>query len=684
MTISSDEILAGLDPEQREVATSIGGPVCVLAGAGTGKTRAITHRIAYGVVSGQYNPAHVLALTFTAKAAAEMRSRLRGLGSEAVSARTFHAAALRQLRYFWPQAIGGAMPNLISSKVPAVAETCRRLHLSVDKPALRDIVSELEWAKVSMVLPEDYPRAARAAGREGVAGFDPISISRIIGRYEDVKADNNVIDFDDVLLLLHGILNDKPEIAHRVRGQYRHLVVDEYQDVSPLQQQLLKVWLGTSQDLCVVGDAAQTIYSFAGARSHYLTSFTKEFPSARIIKLERNYRSTPQIVSAANTVLEGASTRLKLRLASQRESGIAPTVTAHADDVAEAQATAEAISGLIAQGHSAQQMAILFRTNAQSEAFENALAERGINYLVRGGEKFFQRQEVMTAMTALRTAANVAKEGQDLVEFAQDILSSVGWKETAPPTAGAARERWEALQALVGLAQQVAERPGGGTVQDYLAELHERAEAQNAPGVDGVTLASIHTAKGLEWDVVFVVGASEGLLPISLAKDDEAVEEERRLFYVALTRARDVLRISWSRSRTPGGRASRKQSRFLDTLAPESAPSSGRGRGKKTHLVTACKNCGSNVDGPARKGLGLCEDCAPEYDEALFARLREWRKSRAEEDGVPAYVVCNNSVLGALAQHRPGTLDELMRVPGIGSAKAERYGSELLKIVAGE
>ncbi len=686
-----EAILAALDPEQREVARTFGTPLCVLAGAGTGKTRAITHRIAYGVATGQLNPRHVLAVTFTHKAATEMRSRLRDLGVPAVQARTFHAAALRQLRFFWPRTVGGSLPELMPSKMAGIAEACRRLHMQVDGAALKDIVTEVEWARVGMLTPEAYPQAAERSHRPGVAGFDARSIARILVQYEEVKKDRGVIDFEDVLLHMVGILAEREDIAREVRAQYRHFVVDEYQDVSTLQHALLRLWLGPSDDLCVVGDAAQTIYTFAGARARFLLDFRREFRRAEVIRLERNYRSTPQVVQLANTVLDGARGRTRdhrLTLVAQRPSGVEPRIESFPDDPGEAEGVATQIAEMIRGGRRASEIAILFRTNSQSEAFEEALTARGIGYLVRGGEKFFERQEVRRAMVTLRAARMV--EHDDLSRAVRDLLSQQGWSPSAPEGTGAVRDRWDSLNALVGLADTISERPGA-TMADVVAELEERAEAQSAPVVEGVTLASIHTAKGLEWSVVFVVGASEGLLPISMAKTAAEVEEERRLFYVALTRARDELIVTWSGSRTPGARASRKPTRFLDAVLERPAENR-RGGGVRTRTkgrrgtteYISCRVCADGLDTPRERKLGRCEDCPPLVDEGLVERMKAWRLERARAAGAPAYTVFTDVTLEAIAQRRPRSNEEMLAIPGIGPTKLERHGRDLLAWLAEE
>lgn len=661
--MSADQILEALDPEQRDVATALHGPVCVLAGAGTGKTRAITHRIAYGVRVNAYNPQSVLAVTFTARAAGEMRERLRALGAHGVQARTFHAAALRQLSYFWPQVVGGQIPQLVEHKAPLVGRAARAVGLSPDRLTVRDLASEIEWAKVSLVGADDYVKVTADAGRPAPAGVERQQVVDVMRAYEEAKADAVVLDFEDILLLLADMIGRHGEVGDQIRRQYRHFVVDEYQDVSPLQQFLLDQWLGGREELCVVGDPAQTIYSFAGASPRHLLEFSREHPGATVIRLVRDYRSTPQVVNLANGLMASrGNTRTGVELIAQRPSGPDPVYTAYADDAEEAAGVADRIGRLIASGVAPSEIAVLYRTNSQSEEFEDALANRGIGYLVRGGQRFFDREEVRNAMVLLRGAAVSPGEGP-LGEQVRDAISSAGWSEQAPAARGAVRERWESLQALVQLADDFdAAGDHAATLREFVEHLAERAQAQHAPAVEGVTLTTMHAAKGLEWDAVFIVGCSEGLMPISLAETPDAIEEERRLLYVAITRAREHLHLSYARARKVGGKATRKRTRFLDKWWPEPGRSPRVGKPKLTKDQTLAE---LNAD-----------------QAHLFEALRAWRLELAQEASKPAYTVLTDASLIQIARERPSTMGELGKVRGVGASKLDQFGAQILRVVA--
>lgn len=564
------KLLDALDPEQRRVAQQVTGPLVVRAGAGTGKTRAITYKIAYAVASGVYDTHDVLAVTFTTRAASEMSARLRALGVPGVQARTFHSAALRQLRYFWPTAVGGPPPNLVDHKAPLVAAAASRLGLRADKTTVRDLASEIEWAKVSLISPSDYVQTVTELGRDMPAELTAEQTARLLTVYQSVKSERGVIDFEDVLLLTVGMLAERGDIAAKVRAQYKHFVVDEYQDVSPLQQELLNQWVGSRNNLCVVGDVAQTIYSFTGATSKYLVDFPKRFPGAGEVELVRNYRSSPQVVSLANRIVRNmgrGTSKLQgaVQLQTQREIGKAVQYYVYSDDEAEARAVVQQIIKLRDSGVNLADQAILYRINAQSQAFEQALSEAGIGYLVRGAEKYFNRQEIRKAMVLIRS---MAKAGSPipLTQAVADAASSVGWTASPPAGTGAVRERWDALDALVKLGEDRAQK--GLSLRDFAAELEERAASANAPQINGVTLSSVHAAKGLEWDAVFFVGVSEGLFPISQAQTPQQIAEEQRLAYVAVTRARSHLHVSYAKARSEGRRATRKPSRFFDGIWP--------------------------------------------------------------------------------------------------------------------
>jgi DNA helicase-2/ATP-dependent DNA helicase PcrA len=700
---SVERVLAGLDPEQRTAVTAPAGPVCVLAGAGTGKTRAITSRIAYRSLAGEIAARHVLAVTFTARAAAEMRARLAALGVGAVQARTFHAAALRQVRYFAPRLLAGRqMPELMESKARLVTLAAARAGVRTDRTGARDLASEIEWAKSSLIEPGEYAVAAAKATRE--PPYDAAKVAEVFAAYETLKRAQGVIDFEDMLRAAVWGIDEHPDVAEQIRAQYRHFVVDEYQDVNPLQQRLLETWLGGRDDVTVVGDASQTIYSFTGATAAHLIDFPRRYRGAKVIRLVRDYRSTPQVVGLANAVIQqarGTEARLRLELVGQRPPGPEPDLRIFGDEPAEAAAVAARAAELIGAGTPASEIAVLFRTNAQSETYEKAFTEAGVPYVVQGAARFFERTEVRRARVALRAAVRSTSADTPLPQAVTEALAAVGWSADQPPPGGAAREQWEALAALVVLAEEFAAAPpvvpadDGGTVQrpvtltEFNDELTRRADQQHVPTVDGVTLASLHSAKGLEWDAVFLVGMVEGTLPTTYAKTPEALEEERRLLYVGVTRARQWLWLSYGGARSPGGRA-RRPSRFLPQMdrsgggerAVGLRPGEQRAARRRGQVVS-CRVCGATLLAGADRKLGRCPTCPSDLDEELYGKLHDWRSRTATAQQVPPYVVFTDATLTALAERRPGAPEELLAIAGIGPRKLGFYGSAVLALIGG-
>ncbi len=695
MPLMADPLLAGLDDEQREAVLAPRGPVCVLAGAGTGKTRTITHRIAQLVAGGHVAAGQVLAVTFTQRAAGEMRSRLRALDAAAqggtpvgaVQALTFHAAAHRQLRYFWPRVVGNTRWELLDTKFAVVARAASRCRLNVSTDDVRDLAGEIEWAKASLITPEQYAGAVAGAGRD--TPLDAEKVVAVYTAYEALKVrdeDVTLLDFDDLLLHTAAAIENDAAVAAEFRDRYRCFVVDEYQDVTPLQQRVLSAWLGDRDDLTVVGDANQTIYSFTGASPRFLLDFSRRFPDATVVRLERDYRSTPQVVSLANRVIAGARGRVagsKLQLIGQREPGPAPSFREHPDERTEAAAVAASIGRLIESGTAPSEIAILYRVNAQSEVYEEALTEAGIAYQVRGGEGFFHRQEIKQALLALQRAAGRDNEGP-LPDVVRGLLEPLGLT-TEAPTGTKARERWEALTALAELVDDEAAQRPGLELPGLVAELRLRADARHPPVVQGVTLASLHAAKGLEWDAVFLVGLADGTLPISHAlahgPDSEPVEEERRLLYVGVTRARTHLALSWALARSQGGRQSRKPSRFLNGIAPQTRAEAVPGKSRRTKGPVRCRVCNKDLATPAAIMLRRCETCAGDIDEELLLALKDWRRGAAKEQNVPAYVVFSDNTLIAIAELRPTDNASLIAIPGIGARKLEQYGPDVLELV---
>jgi DNA helicase-2/ATP-dependent DNA helicase PcrA len=539
VALDPDEILGALDDDQRAVALATRGPICVIAGAGTGKTRAITHRIAYAAAIGTMDPQKVLALTFTARAAGEMRARLRSLGVPTVAARTLHSAALKQLLFFWPTVFGGRTPDLITSKSGFITEAIRRAGLSsslsiTNRELMRDVASEIEWAKVSEIAPEDFLN--EIAQRVTKPRVNAEQLVQLYVAYESIKKQELAIDFEDVLLLCAAMVEEEREVRERIQNQYRYFTIDEYQDVSPVQQRLINAWLGTRNDICVVGDPAQTIYSFAGATPVFLNTFTQRFPDAEVIRLSTGYRSTPEITFAANSLLRSGS--MGQELTAINSHGSKPLVQGFKDESAEIAGVSREINALLAAGTEPQEIAILARTNNQLKAMEREFIREAIPYQVRNTERFFDRTDVRDFLKHVRQASVIPSEGSEWIDELRSIAQ--------PFLTG---ESIDGIAALLHLGRELDSDPQfqPKSLRGYLREVEDRVSQNNPPTMPVITLATLHAAKGLEWERVFLIGASEGILPLTNSSilTDAVLAEERRLFYVGMTRAKADLHISY-------------------------------------------------------------------------------------------------------------------------------------------
>ncbi len=659
--LDSDAILADLNEEQREAATAVSGPVMILAGAGTGKTRVISHRVAYAVAIGAVDERQVLVVSFTNKAADEMSQRLRRLGLSRATASTLHAAAKRQLEHFWPLRHGRQLPTLITSKLPVIGPLARRLPGGYRYVAARDLADEIEWAKNRRVAPAQYPDLAAATDRSPPIPVD--LMGRLYADYERAKQRAGVLDFEDLLEEAVRLYGGDAEAAQLVRRRYAWFSVDEYQDTNPLQQSLLDAWLGDRRDLAVVGDPNQTIYSFTGATPRYLLEFATRFPEATVVSLVQNYRSTPQILGLANRLVAGSAGPT---LRATRPEGPAPGMHAYPDGATELAALVEQIRQLLANGSRPGEIAVLTRTNVQLEPMAAALRAAAVPFHFQG-TPFYRTPEVRGAISALRGARQ--EDGEDLVSLALRRWRPLGFDPDAPatddPEAALRRQLFETLLGVVRAV--VAARPQAGP-GDVLAEFERQAAVETDEAADGVTLSTIHGAKGAEWPAVFVPMLEDGALPIHFAfRSPEAMEEERRLLYVAITRAQGRLALSWARLReSPKGKAERRTvSRFVEPLLPPRASREVR----RTPEKRRHRSAGNEADADPDRGL--------------VERLMEWRRTRARQDGVPAYVVAHDAHLRAIAAARPSTHAELLGMPGMGPVKTERYGDDILAIVRG-
>ncbi|HEX6331430.1 MAG TPA: ATP-dependent DNA helicase UvrD2 [Actinomycetota bacterium] len=638
---SPEEILAPLNPEQRAAAEAVRGPVAVIAGAGTGKTTTITHRIAAQIASSAFAASSILAVTFTEKAARELKERLARLGAEGVVARTFHAAGLAQLSRLWPELVGDPLPEILPSKAPLIASLANALPPPHRFLPRGELANEIEWAKNRLVPPERYLAEVDDSGHE-----PPIPaelMHRVYDGYERRKQRASRIDFEDMLGLLVRLLDERPEAAERVRARFHAFTVDEYQDVNPLQHALLDRWLGGREELCVVGDDHQTIYSFTGATPEYLLSFPERYPGAAVVRLEENYRSTPQVLTVANALgahLGGFHKQLRSTVG----DGPAPTARWLPDAEAEVRFVVEEIRRLHGEGVPYDEMAVLYRINARSEPFEEAFAAAAIPYQVRDGS-FLRRPGPRSVIARLRRSSL-----EDVVLAVEEATNAVGFDPHSEPDDAEEVTRQADLARLRALASEFASSGSGGGVSTFLEELARRFSTEHAGR--GVNLLTFHRAKGLEFEAVFLPRLLDRELPFRSGRAAADPDEERRLLYVGITRARRHLYLSW-----PAEQKS-QPSPFLSLLGVSGGRPTPSPRRERRPVATAAA-----ADGP------------------LFERLRTWRAARARADGVPAYVVFNDATLREIADRRPTDWADLAGISGVGPVKLERYADEVLGLV---
>ena len=654
-----ERLLEDLNPSQREAVTATSGPLAIIAGAGSGKTRVISRRAAYAIETGAVPPDQILLVTFTDKAAGEMVGRMTTLGHRGVMARTFHAAALAQLRHFWPGRHDGApLPAVLDSKLRLLVPLIGRLPGGYRFTPAKDMADTIEWAKVRRIRP------ARWVHEGGDRAPIPADLfARVYRDYERSKSEAGLLDFEDMLVQTVELLEADAEAAALVRSRKRWFSVDEYQDTNPLAERLLELWLGESRDLAVVGDPDQTIYTFTGATPEFLLGFADRHPGARTVTLAENYRSSPQILELANRLVAGGP---RGALRATRPEGPRPAVHRFADAEAELREIVAWCRAVGAAEVAPAETAVLVRVNAQLPAIEDALTRAGIGFTVRG-QRFFDRREVREALRLLRRDRPAETGGALVAAVERLFVERLGLDDVAADAGSEGRERAASLELLLGILEDLAAADPALAVDAVLAELDRRQVAEATDSADGVNLLTYHRAKGLEWDAVYLPALDEGLLPIRQAKEDEEIAEERRLLYVGITRARRFLALSSS---------SRRPSRFLVALEPPRAVTPRAARG-------VAGGTAGRAAGRVRVLPGAPMATAAVPDDGLLEALRRWRRERASTDGVPAYVVAHDTTLAEIADVRPRSLPALRRVRGMGPMKLERYGPDILAVIDG-
>jgi DNA helicase-2/ATP-dependent DNA helicase PcrA len=652
---SSERLLADLNASQREAVTTASGPLAILAGAGSGKTRVISRRAAYAIETGVVPADQILLVTFTDKAAGEMVQRMRSLGHAGVMARTFHAAALAQLRHFWPARHDGApIPAILDSKMRLLVPLVGRLPGGYKFTPAKDVADAIEWAKVRRIKPE---RWVREGGDR--ATLPPELFAGLYRDYERAKARAGVLDFEDMLVQTVELLENDAEAAALVRSRKRWFSVDEYQDTNALSERLLELWMGESRDLAVVGDPDQTIYTFTGATPQYLLGFGERHPGGRVVTLAENYRSSPQILELANRLTAGGQ---RGALVATQPPGPPPAIQEYMDPAGETAAIVNWVRAVIAAGVAPAEIAVLVRINAQIPPIEAALTRAGIPFTIRG-QRFFGRREVREALALLRRTPPAAT-GPDLAAAVERLfVDKMGLDDLAADAGPEGRERAASLETLIAIVEDLAAADPDLGADAALAELERRDAAEGSSSAEGVNLSTYHRAKGLEWDAVFLPALDEGTLPIRQAKDEDAIDEERRLLYVGITRARRFLALS---------SATRRPSRFLGELAP---PRQGKRPGAR---ASGSRSAGA---GRVRVLPGAPISAPADPDDAVLEALRVWRRERSQADAVPAYVVAHDTTLAEIADAAPRSLPALRRVKGMGPAKLEKYGPDILAVI---
>jgi DNA helicase-2/ATP-dependent DNA helicase PcrA len=676
--VDAEHLLKGLDDAQCRAVVDPTSPLRIVAGAGSGKTRVLTRRIAHRIATEDLDPRHVLALTFTRKAAGELTTRLRSLdGRERVPAGTFHAVAYAQLRSRWADR-GIRPPTLLDRKVGFVARLLPRGSGSVTP---LDIVTEIEWAKARMVLPAQYVAAAAADGRR--SSVEPATVAEVFERYEAERQSRRMVDFDDLLRLCRKALLDDKEFAAAQHWRFRHVFVDEFQDVNPLQFALLQSWLGTNTDLCVVGDPNQAIYGWNGADAQYLTDFDQHFPGATTVVLDQNYRSSPQILAVATTVLLGGRTTSALQ--PNRPDAELPTVVSYPTDTLEARGVARQGRDLHAPGSTWSAQAVLVRTNAQAALIEKALDQAQIPCRVRGGGRLLEQPEVKAALRRLTSASTpFATAIADLEAEATPAPVSASDEERAPDAVDDLTDREANVQVLLRLTHDYQAVDVDASGAGFVAWLTDAIRAdQPDDGRDAVEIATFHAAKGLEWPIVHLAGLERGLVPVGHAKTPDALDEERRLFYVAITRAQRQLVCSWANERTFGSRTvTRTPSPYLEQVeAALDALRAGPSADWRSHLDADRVRLQAKAPRSARsRGPSDEPDLSPD-EQVTFDALKAWRAQAAKAADVPAFVVFHDKTLREIARRSPRSARDLLTVAGVGPVKVDRYGDALLRVV---